>query len=133
MKTLRLVLSLGMIALSATAIAADEIDDTDGTTHEIRVVNNYQQSVRVYVQDAKGKLHQLGRVARGHFKVLELSDEIARMGGVQLKVYPATPSNTLAEDGEGMRSKALEIAQGEAVNVVLGDDLTQSMIQVEKG
>lgn len=130
----RVALMLGLVAFSAVSVDAAELTETDDpTAHEIRVVNNYQTTVRVYAEDAEGKLHQLGRVARGHFKVLELSDEISRMGDVRLKIFPTPPAWSLADDDFGIRTKDLRLEEGAAVNVYLETDLKQSMIQVEKG
>lgn len=132
MKRVALMLALALVG-TTTGLQAATVDGKDGGTHEIRVVNNYQAPVRVYAQDADGKLHQLGRVARGTFRVLELPNEVAEMGDLRLKVYPASPAWSLLGDEDGIRTKDLHIGTGQAVNVYLETDLTRSMIQVENG
>ena len=130
----RVALLLGMAAFTAPASGAVEIDGpADKTTHEIRVVNNYQSPVLVYAQDANGRLHQLGRVTRGEFKVLELPNEIADLGLVQLKVFPTVPTQSLIDSADGIRTNNLWIQDGQSVNMYLESDLKQSMIQVEIG
>jgi len=132
--TFRVALMLCMAVFGATSVSAAVVTGPDdAATHEIRVVNNYQLPVMVYVQDAEGALHNLGRVARGQFKVLELSNEVAAMGDLQLKVYPHAHIGSLVGDEDGIRTKDLRIGEGQAVNLYLESDLTQSMIQIEKG
>jgi len=85
----RVALVMGMVAFSAASAEAVQVKGSwDDAGHEVRVVNNYQSPVRVYVQDVNGRMHLIGRVARGQFKVLEVSAEIADMDDVRLKVYP---------------------------------------------
>jgi len=130
----RVALLLGMAALTATAAEAVETDGPAGkTTHEIRVVNNYQSPVLVYAKDASGRLHQLGRVTRGEFKVLELPNEIADLGLVQLEVFPTAATQSLIGGADGIRTNDLWIQDGQSVNMYLESDLKQSMIQVEIG
>ena len=130
----RVVLMMGMVAFSAASVEAAELNGPgDDTGHEVRVVNNYQSPVRVWVQDANGRMHLIGRVARGEFKVLEVSAEIADMGAVRLKVYPNEPVWSLIGNTNGIKTKELSLQEGEAVTMWLETDLTQSMIEVQKG
>jgi hypothetical protein len=129
----RVALMMGLVASSAASVEAAVIDGTPDATHEIRVVNNYVSPVRVYVQDAQGRLHQLGRVGRGRFKVLKVSNEIAELGDFRLKIYPSEPIGSLVGDDDGIKTRELALEAGEAINLWLETDLTQSMVQVEKG
>ncbi len=129
----RVALMLGLVASSAAGVEAAAIDGNPDATHEIRVVNNYVSPVRVYVQDAKGRMHQLGRVGRGRFKVLAVSSEVAALGSFHLKVYPSEPIGSLIGDDDGIRTKELALEAGESINLWLETDLTQSMVQVEEG
>ena len=130
----RVALLMGMVAFSAASAEAAQLNGPgDDTDHEIRVVNNFWSPVRVYVQDANGRLHLLGRVARGKFKVLEVSNEIAETSQVRLKVYPNDPVWSLVGNSDGIRTKELDLQDGDAVTVWLETDLTQSMIEVQKG
>ena len=89
--------------------------------------------MRVYVQDVNGRMHLIGRVARGQFKVLEVSAEIADMDDVRLKVYPNEPVWSLVGNTTGIKTKELSLQEGDAVTMWLETDLTQSMIEVQQG
>ena len=57
---------LGLVAWSAVSLEAGELNGPgDEAGDDIIVVNNYVTSVRVYVEDSEGALHQLGLVGRG--------------------------------------------------------------------
>ena len=130
----RVALMMGMVAFSAVSAEAAELNGPgDEGAHEVRVVNNYQSPVRVYAQDANGRLHLLGRVARGQFKVLEVSEEIAERGYVRLKVYPNEPVWSLIGNTTGIKTHELDLQAGDAVTMWLETDLTQSMIEVQAG
>jgi hypothetical protein len=102
----RVALVMGMVAFSAASAEAVQVKGSwDDAGHEVRVVNNYQSPVRVYVQDVNGRMHLIGRVARGQFKVLEVSAEIADMGDVRLKVYPNEPVWSLVGNTTGSRPR----------------------------
>ena len=125
----RVALVMGMVAFSAASAEAVQVKGSC----EVRVVNNYQSPVRVYVQDVNGRMHLIGRVARGQFKVLEVSAEIADMGDVRLKVYPNEPVWSLVGHTTGIKTKELSLLEGDAVTMWLETDLTQSMIEVQQG
>ena len=130
----RVALMMGMVAFSAASAEAAQLNGLrDDASHEVRVVNNYHSQVRVYVQDVNGRMHLLGRVARGQFKVLEVSAEIADMGYVRLKVYPHEPVGSLVDSINGIKTKELSLQDGDAVTMWLETDLTQSMIEVQQG
>jgi hypothetical protein len=130
----RVALMMGMVAFSAASAEAVQVKGSwDDAGHEVRVVNNYPSPVRVYVQDANGRMHLLGRVARGKFKVLKVSAEIAQKGDVRLKVYPNEPVWSLVGNTNGIKTKELSLQPGDAVTMWLETDLTQSMIEVQKG
>ena len=130
----RVALLMGLVAFSAASAEAAELNGPgDDATHEIRVVNNYQSPVRVYVQDANGRLHLLGRVARGQFKVLEVSSEIAEKGGFRLKIYPNEPVWSLIGNTNGIKTKEFNLQDGDSITMWLETDLRQSMIEVQKG
>ena len=130
----RVALVMGMVAFSAASAEAVQVKGSwDDAGHEVRVVNNYQSPVRVYVQDVNGRMHLIGRVARGEFKVLEVSAEIADMDDVRLKVYPNEPVWSLVGNTTGIKTKELSLQEGDAVTMWLETDLTQSMIEVQQG
>ncbi len=130
----RVALMMGMVAFSAASAEAAQLNGPgDDAGHEVRVVNNYQSPVRVYVQDANGRMHLIGRVARGKFKVLEVSAEIADMGDVRLKVYPSQPVWSLVGNNNGIKTKVLSLQDGDAITMWLETDLSKSMIEVQQG
>ena len=130
----RVALMMGLGAFSVASAEAAQLDGPgDDATHEVRVVNNYQSPVRVYVQEASGRMHLLGRVARGQFKVLEVPSEMAAKGTVRLKVYPNEPIGSLVGNTNGIKTRELTLRDGDAVTMWLETDLTQSMIEVQQG
>jgi len=132
----QLAVVTGLVVLgaeSAHGVVAVAVRDADGPTHEIRVVNNHASPVRVYVQDAKGRMYSLGRVSRSDFRVLEVSEEIAARGDLRIKVFPSEATGSLMGSDDGIRSRDLTLGAGDAVNVWVETDLTRSMIQVTKG
>ncbi len=119
-------LSLGF----APASAATTGPESDG--HEVRVVNNHLGTIRVFVQDAHGELHSLGRVGRGQYKVLTVGPDITAMGPIRVKFLPADPTWTAGED-EGIRTQDLTFEAGQAMNAFLEADLTSSVIEIDLG
>ncbi len=136
MRTKTMVLALALAAVPAAPTLAAEVESAAATAEaevrEVRVVNHYRHPVLIDAQDAHGKMHRLGRVARGHLKFLELPAEIAERGAVRLKVFASPPVWALGYEDYGIRSDDLELPEGTAVNVWLGTELTRSQIQVER-
>ena len=123
-----------LAAAAVLAMGADRAEAATGPTddHEIRVVNHYAVSVQVFLEDAEGRLHDLGRVRDSEFKVLAIDAETASLGEFRLKIFPDTSLGALTA-APGIRSVTLELGDGDSVNVYLGDELARSQIEVTHG
>ncbi len=144
MTTFRVALTMGLMAMSAPAVAAAEIpaapDEVaaeipaapDEVTTEIYVVNNHLHAVRVYLEDAEGKLHRIGRLARGDLKAFQVPAELAAQQ-VRVKVFPATPVWASPSDDYGVKTSLLDPSRDRQVRVWLEPDLSQSIVEVDRG
>lgn len=132
--TLNLAIAAGLLALGATSARAETpVLGPANNTMEIRVVNNNASPVRVYVQDANGRLHQLGLVPSSDFQVVEVPGRITAMGAVQLKLVPSEPVWSLAGQPLGVHTHDLSLKIGDAVNLFVETDLTDSKVEIIKG
>jgi hypothetical protein len=130
----RVAVMMGVLAFSALSAEASELNGPgDAAVYEVRVVNRYESSVRVYVEDESGRLHHLGFVSRGHFEVLEVSAEIVEKGNMLLRIYPTETDRSPVGNTDGIRTKKLSLEDSEAVTIWLKTDLSQSMIEIQKG
>ena len=118
-------LFLGAAPASATTTGPDEVEG-----HEVRVVNNSLAAVRVFVEDADGRIHNIGRVRRGQYKVLSVANEIAARGPVQVKFVPSDPEGASLGTDEAIRTNDLTLADGQALNAFLEADLTRSVLEL---
>jgi len=131
MGALSVAVAACMAALSAgTAEAATAAPAAD---HEIRVVNRHATTVRVYVQDADGGLHMLGRVAASDFKVMQLPAQFTSMGKVQIKVFPVMPFDALTMRVDGVQSRGIALDGKDAVNLYVECDLQRSTLEIANG
>jgi len=113
-QSLRAVLAMTILVLAADAAAAEVADAQPGPgdTHEVRVVNNSITPVRVYAQDADGRLHRLGRVAQSGFELLEVPAEVTALGAFRIKVVSAPQVWGPATDGVTVRTGDLYLEEG---------------------
>ncbi len=123
------LLSLGAISAKAETPAAGP----GNNTVELRVVNRGAAAVRVYVVDATGKLHGLGRVWTDDFKVLEISGDIATKGDLQIRVFPDEPVGSLQGEADGIETRLLSLKLGDAMNLYVESHITESQVEVAKG
>jgi hypothetical protein len=133
MGLLRIALAGCFLALAAPAAQAAQPTAPDGRGVEVRVINNNAAVMRVYVEDAKGSWHHLGRVARSDFKILEVPDEIVAMGGVQIRLIPSEPVWSFQGEPDGVRTRYLYIATGDALNVWVENDLLDTYVEIIRG
>lgn len=128
----RVALMMGLVAASAVNVQAAEYQGDDEVTTEIYVMNNHLADVRVFAEDAEGRLHNLGRVARGDLRTFavpaELADEEFR-----IKVYPTTPVWSPIPDDFGVKTSALTSDRDHQVRLWLEADLTQSIVEIDRG
>ena len=97
----------------------------------IIVVNDYGESVRVYVEDAEGSLHYLGRVGRGEVKHFEAPADIWRRGDFRVRIHPIErdPWSKYVR----IKTRALNIEDDETVVMWLKTDLAKSVLEVGQG
>ena len=132
--TLHVAIAAGLLALGANSAKAEPpVLGPANNTLEIRVINNNASPVRIYVQDAKGKLHGMGTVASADFKIIEVPGAVTAMGAVQLKLVPNEPVWSFAGDPDGVRTRDLELKIGDAVNFWVETELTDSKVEIIKG
>jgi hypothetical protein len=132
--TLHVALAAALLGLGATSAKAETpVAGPANNTIDLRVVNNNASMVRVYVVDASGKLHQLGRVSRSDFKILEIPGALIAKGDVQIKVFPDEPVWSLQGGADGIRTRSLSLKLGDAVNLFLETNLDQSVVEIAKG
>ncbi len=126
----RVFLTAAMIAMSATATqAAEPVGPEDGQGPEIYVVNNHLVDVRVFAEDADGKLHKLGRVARGTLGSFEV-DEAMAGSDFRIKVYPTSPPWSPTPDDYGVKTNVLHTSGLEHVTVWLENELSNSVVEI---
>jgi hypothetical protein len=132
--TFQLFTAAALLALGANAAQAAQIagHGDGGATHELRVINNSAGSVEVYVQDAKGHMHRLAKVARSQTGVLEIPEEVTESGAFQIKVLPDAPAWSPWTSGAGMRTHDLKLPEGAAINLWLEPDLRESTVEVPR-
>ena len=132
--TLHLAIAAGLLAVGANSAKAETpILGPANNTLEIRVINNNASPMRVYVQDANGRLHRMGTVASTDFKIVEVPGEITALGAVQLKLVPNEPVWSFAGEPEGVSTRDLKLKIGDAVNLWVETNLTDSKVEIVKG
>ncbi len=123
-----------LLGLSATSAKAEPpVLGPANNTVDLRVVNHHASPVTVYVQDARGRPHYLGRVASSDFKILEIPGKIAAMGDVKIQVYPSEPAGSLLGESAGVATSKVPLKIGDAVNVYVETSLLQTQVEIEKG
>ena len=132
--TLHLAVAVGMLTLGANSAQAETpILGPANNTLEVRVINNNSAPMRVYVQDAKGRLHRMASVASADFKIIEVPGEITALGAVQLKLIPNEPVWSFAGAPDGVRTRDLKLKIGDVVNFWVETRLTDSKVEIIKG
>lgn len=128
----RVALMLGLVAASAVHVEAAEYQGSDEITTEIYVMNNHVADVRVYAEDADGRLHNLGRVARGDLRTFDVPQDLADEE-FRIKVYPSTPVWSPISGDFGVKTNPLVAERDHQVRVWLESDLSQSIVEIDRG
>lgn len=129
----RVALMAGLVAVSASSVQATEIGpDDERYDTDIHVVNNHLTVVRVYAEDANGRLHNLGRVARGQLRSFDVPADVAG-AEFRIKVYPAPPAGTPASEDYGIKTHPLDSVTDSQVRIWLEADLAESLVEIERG
>ena len=126
---LRVAVATGMLAMGAAAVKA-ETSGPASEAFEIRVVNNYTSVVRVYVEDAYGRMRSLGRVNRSDMKTLTVPEDVTRYGAVQIKVFSDEPVWSPRALPDGVSTMPLNLKSGDVVNFWVETTMTDSHVQV---
>ncbi len=129
----RKALVLSLAAFGATSLEAAEITrPDDGLGDGVRVVNNYGDMIRVYAQDAEGRLHKLGRVARGALVEFELPEELLQ-DAFRIKIHPSQPVWSSNGDDFAVKTNPLNLAGDADVTVWVDPELTNTVVEMQRG
>lgn len=132
--TLRAALATALLAMGATSVQAETtgpaVTDGPSSTLEVRVINNHGSAVRVYVEDAFGRMRSLGWVNRSDAKVLTVPARMTQGGAVQIKVFSDEPVWSPRAVPDGVRTMPLNLKQGDVVNFWVETNLTDSYLQI---
>lgn len=132
--TLHIALAMALLGMGAPAAKAETpVVGPANNTVELRVVNNNASTVRVFVRDAEGRFHRLGKVSRSDFRILEIPGDMAAKGDLEIRVVPDEPVWSLAGPADGIHTQGLSLKLGDAVNLFLETDLEDSQVEINKG
>jgi hypothetical protein len=126
----RVALAAALAMMTAAPLTAAEPDAPSDT--EIYVVNNHLADVRIFAEDAEGRLYNLGRVARGALRSIEVPASVAT-AEYRIKVFPATPAWSPIPDDFGIKTSPLDNDRDRTVTMWLEADLTQSVVEIDRG
>lgn len=133
-KMYRVAMVMGLVAMSVSAThleAAELQPPTDEIQTQIFVMNNYLTDVRVYVEDAKGKLYPLGRLSRGAAETFSVPQHVPE-GQFRVKVFPSGELNTPYVDHIGVKTNALLPERDQFVRLWIESDLTRSIVEIAR-
>lgn len=134
------VATAALLGLSGQGLAAEAVTDgpvvaTDDTP-SLLVVNNHTASVTVYVYDAMGEAHRLGRLDRSGVGSYELPEGVVDFeGAVEIKILPDAPVpglGTSTASPEGIKTR-LPVADGGSFVFWLEPNLLSSFAQNVEG
>lgn len=129
-RTHRVALLLGLATLGGTSLEAAV---TDGPPFSgIHVMNNYRAMVRVYAEDAEGRLHRLGRVRQGELVEFEVPAHLAGQE-FRVKIFPSHPAWALQQDDYGVKTNPLDVEQLSHVTIWVEPDLSKSVVELARG
>ena len=129
----RVALMAGLVAMSATSVQAVEVrSDDDRYETAVYVVNNHLADVRVYAEDADGRLHNLGRVARGQLKNFDVPEHVAE-GDFRIKIFSADPVWSPVSEDYGVKTNPLNTERDAEIRIWLEADLAQSIVEIDRG
>jgi hypothetical protein len=129
----RVALSMVLAAAAAAPLsAAPTVEPGVENDTEIYVVNNHLVDVRVYVEDAEGKLHNIGRVPRGALRNIQVPAECVG-SDYRIKIFPTSPVWSSVPDDYGVKTNPLNNERDHQVTVWLEADLTQSLVEIDRG
>lgn len=128
----RVALMMGLVAMSAASVEAAVIQGpVDDNDTEVYVVNNHLVAVRVFAEDADGRLHKLGLVARGALETFDIPEEVSAQE-FRIKVFPTSPAWSPGPDNYGVKTNKLNSERDHQVRVWLEADLSQSVVEIDR-
>ncbi len=128
------VAAAALLGLGATPAKAEPpVLGPATNTVDLRVVNNNASMVRVYLVDADGKMHRLGRVPQADFRILQIPGDLTAKGSVQIRIFPDEPAWSLVGDSDGIRTRDLTLKLGDAVNMFVEVNLDESQVEIHRG
>ena len=129
----RMAFLMGLVAMTAAPLdAAQAWTAAEETEMEVFVINNHLVDVRVFAEDADGKLHKLGRVARGQLGTFDIPEAVSGEN-FRIKVFPTSPVWSPGPDDFGVKTNRLDARRDRQVRVWLEADLARSMVEIERG
>lgn len=128
--TYRMALLLGLAAFAAGATEAAAYAEPDEPG--IHVMNNYGAMVRVYAEDAEGRLHRLGRVAQGELREFDIPAELAGES-FSIKIFPSQPVWAPQQDDFGVRTNPIDPTVDRHVTIWVEPDLARSTVELARG
>ena len=132
--TLVAAVAAALLGVGATSVKAEPpVRGPANNTVDLRVVNNHPSPVTVYVKDANGRSHYMGRIASDDFKILEIPGAIAAKGDVSIEVFPSEPAWSLLGESAGVKTNTIPLRIGDAVNVFVETSLLNTQVEIEKG
>lgn len=131
-KLYRVVLVMGLMMMTAVSVEASEVSAPDDEiTTQVFVMNNYLTDVRVYLEDAEGKLHHMTRLTRGSVASFDVPAEIST-GEFRVKVYPAAPAGSPIGNDHGIKTNLLDSQRDQQVRVWVEADLPSSIVEIAR-
>lgn len=134
------VATAALLGLSGQGLTAEAVTDgpvvASDDTPSLLVVNNHTAAVTVYVIDAMGDAHRLGRLDRSGVGSYELPEGVVDFeGAVEVKILPDAPlpglgTSTASPDGIKTR---LPVADGGSFVFWLEPNLMSSFAQNVEG
>ena len=136
MKRMRGVLGSCAVAALLTvgaqaAWAAPAVGDDGPAGHAIRVMNNSASAIQVYLKDARGHMHDLGRVATDGRETFTAPTGLA--GPFQIEVRPVAPVAAPWTSPDGVGTHVLNVPDGTRVDLWVEMDLKKSRVEIPRG
>ena len=128
---IRVALMTAFMAVAAGSLRAAEVEGPGDKT-DVYVVNNHVTDVRVYLEDADGRLHNFGRIGRGELKNIDVPADIAARE-FRIKVFPTAPVWSPISEDIGIKTNPLDSQRDHQVTVWVEPDITQSVVEIARG
>jgi len=118
--------------IGAAPVQAAAASDATDATPTVRVVNNHDQNVAVYVVSADGQRHYLGTVNRSQFRAFQVPTEALTGETVQVQVIPRTGPAGLGvrTSEEGVQTAHVAASADRSIQLWLEPELARSTATV---